>query len=69
MNRVSLYVNWKNETIHLMLDAPATPADAMKKMGVSLSTKIIMRDGRPIPIDETLNDGDRILLIETVSGG
>ncbi len=53
----------------MSLPGGSTAQDLIVKLGVSLSTKIVMRGGMPIPSDEKLNDNDEIWVVETVSGG
>ena len=69
MSQIKVKVKWKEEELELKLAVGSTPVDAIKELGVNLSTKIVMRKNVPIPIDETLEDGDELWIIETVSGG
>ena len=51
------------------LPAGSTGLDLVRSLGLSPDVHIIVRDGNPISIDETLSAGDRIRVIAVVSGG
>ena len=69
MSQIKVKVKWKDEECELNLAKGATPVDVIKELGVNLSTKIVMRKNIPTPVDETLENGDELWIIETVSGG
>lgn len=47
----------------------ATGMDLFKALGLAPDAHLLARDDTPIPLDEPLRDGDRLLLIPVVSGG
>ncbi|MCD6237151.1 MAG: MoaD/ThiS family protein [Thermoplasmata archaeon] len=47
----------------------ATIEDLIKIMRLKPDTVIAMRDNTPIPIDETIKEGDKITIIKVSSGG
>ncbi len=47
----------------------ATGYDLMKSLNLAPDVHIIARRDVPIPVDETLRDGDRVRVIAVVSGG
>ena len=47
----------------------ATGYDLMKSLNLAPDVHIIARSNVPIPVDETLRDGERLLVIAVVSGG
>ncbi len=46
-----------------------TVGDVIKSMHIKPDTVIAMRDNTPIPIDETIKEGDKITIIKVSSGG
>ncbi|MEW5937037.1 MAG: thiamine biosynthesis protein ThiS [Candidatus Thermoplasmatota archaeon] len=44
-------------------------AALLDALGLPLISYIVIRGSYPIPIDETLMDGDDLILLETFSGG
>src|SRR3972149_7095595 len=53
------------------LELPEGPSgyDLFKTLNLAPDVHILARDDVPIPIDETLRDGDRLRVIAVVSGG
>ncbi|MFQ6128778.1 MAG: MoaD/ThiS family protein [Thermoplasmata archaeon] len=43
--------------------------DVVDALGLKPDAYLLVRDGRPIPMDESLRNGDRIKLIKVASGG
>ena len=43
--------------------------DALAALKISPETVIVVRKGKPIPIDEKLKDGDEIQIVGVVTGG
>ncbi len=43
--------------------------DLLTACDVAPDMVLVVRDGRPIPIDATLSDGDEVRIVRTVSGG
>ncbi len=41
----------------------------LKKLGLSVSSTIILRNGRPIPEDTLVEENDEITVIKSFSGG
>ncbi len=69
LREIKITAKWKGQSTDMSLPGGSTAQDLITELGVSLSTKIVMRNGMPIPSDEKLNDGDEIIVVETVSGG
>ena len=55
--------------IELEVDENSTPYDVLKKLELTPDTMIVLRDEKPIPIDEELNENDKIKIIQVISGG
>ena len=53
------------------IDLPegASGYDLMKGLGLAPDVHLLVRDGVPIPIDESLRDGESVRVIAVVSGG
>ena len=66
---VCVSVTWKEGNKQLDLQSGSTVADVIKNLGLNVSAQIVLRDNRPIPIDEKIDDGDELRIIETFSGG
>jgi len=47
----------------------ASGYDLIKSLNLAPDVHILARDDVPIPIDETLRDGERLRVIAVVSGG
>jgi sulfur carrier protein ThiS len=55
--------------IELEVDDNSTAYDILKKLELTPDTMIVLRDDQPIPIDEELNENDKIKIIQVISGG
>ncbi len=62
-------VFYKGKEREINFSGGLTGHDVVKKIGQSPDNIIIIRDRRPIPIDEEILDGDRIKLIPVFSRG
>jgi sulfur carrier protein ThiS len=51
------------------LGADATGMDLLRSLGLSPDAHLLVRGDDPIPADEPLVDGERILILSVVSGG
>jgi len=47
----------------------ASSMDLLARLGLLPDAHLVLRDGTPIPIDERLNDEDRLKVIKVASGG
>jgi sulfur carrier protein ThiS len=47
----------------------AVGADLVREMGLPIAAVLLLRGGKPVPIDEALNDGDELEIIHVASGG
>lgn len=43
--------------------------EILKELGISVNSAIIIRNGKPIPEDEDLNEDDELTVIKSFSGG
>jgi len=55
--------------VSIELGDRSTGLDLVKALNLAPDVHILVKDGAPIPIDETLQDGNRIRVIAVVSGG
>ena len=58
-----------NKDFQLSLPDSAVAGDSLKELKIPPDTVIIMRNGKPIPIDTPLNNKDKLSLIRVLSGG
>jgi len=58
-----------NKDFQLSLTDLAVAGDSLKELKIPPDTVIIMRNGKPIPIDTPLNNKDKLSLIRVLSGG
>jgi sulfur carrier protein ThiS len=47
----------------------ARAQDLVRRMGLPIAAVLVLRSGRPIPIDEHLEDGDELKVVYVASGG
>ncbi len=55
--------------IEFEVDDNSTAYDILKKLELTPDTMIVLRNDQPIPIDEELNENDKIRIIQVISGG
>ncbi len=53
----------------LDLDSGATALDLLSSLSIPPDATIVMREGKPIPLDAGLADGDELKLLTVMSGG
>ena len=53
----------------MKLSDEASGFDVVDALDLRPDAHILVRDGRPIPMDEVLENGDRVKLIKVASGG
>ncbi len=51
------------------LPAGATGLELFKRLGLAPDAHLLVRGDTPIPLDDTLREGDSLLVISVVSGG
>lgn len=66
---ISVFVSWKGGNEQVNLPHGSTVEDVIRNLELNISTRIVLRNNLPIPIDEEIIDGDELRVIETVSGG
>ena len=47
----------------------ARAEDLVRELGLPVAACLVIRSGRPIPIDEPLEDGDDLQVVYVASGG
>ncbi|MCL5408393.1 MAG: MoaD/ThiS family protein [Candidatus Thermoplasmatota archaeon] len=57
------------ENGEIQIEGDKSGQTVLKQLGLSSSSAIIMRNGRPIPEDIQLGDEDDITIIKSFSGG
>lgn len=48
---------------------PINGLGVLKELGLSVNSTLILRDGKPIPEDLDLEEGDSLVIIKSFSGG
>ena len=59
----------RGESRSIDLPDPANGLDLVKALGLMPDAHILAREHSPIPIDESLRNGETVQLIQVVSGG
>ena len=57
------------ETKKINLETGSTVEYLLKKIKLKPDTLIVMSNNKPIPIDDALNDGQELTIIQVASGG
>ena len=58
-----------DNTKEIDLKKDSTVTDLLEKLNLKPDTLIVMRNNSPIPIDDIINDGDKLEIIQVSSGG
>ena len=58
-----------NKTKEVNLEKGSTIEDLLRKINLKPDTLIVMNKDKPVPIDDTLNDGQELTIIQVASGG
>lgn len=66
---ITVKLTRSNKTEHLDLKEGATVEDALRKINFKPDTVIALKKNKPIPIDDKLNEGDKITILQVSSGG
>ncbi len=56
-------------TEQLALPSGATGLDLLRQLHLAPDAHLVVRGESPIPLDEPLMDGERVLIISVISGG
>ncbi len=67
--RVEVELFPQRRTTTANLPAGSTGLDLVRSLGLSPDVHFLVKGEAPIPIDEVLEDGDRVRVIAVVSGG
>ena len=66
---ITVKLSRDNETKKVKLEQDSKVEDLLKKINLKPDTVITMHNGKPIPIDEELTDGQEIIILQVSSGG
>ena len=66
---IQVNLSRSNKTKKINLKKGSKIYDLLKKIDIKPDTAIIMKDNKPIPIDEELNKDQKITIIQVSSGG
>ena len=53
----------------MVLEEGATPMLVMEKLGLHVDSHIAVIEGRPVPVDRVMGDGEELLILAVASGG
>jgi sulfur carrier protein ThiS len=59
----------RGETSEEEVPEGASAHDLVRQLGLPSAAVLVLRSGRPIPIDEPLSEGDEMEVIYVASGG
>ncbi len=65
--RVRVLPAGQNQTLNL--EEGANPLRLMDVLSLNPDAHLVLREGRPIPADSTLEEGDEISIVTVISGG
>ncbi len=51
------------------LPSGATGFDLLRQLGLAPDAHLVVRDDTPLPLDESLREGEKLRVISVVSGG
>ncbi len=57
------------ETRKINIEPGSTVEYLLKKIKLKPDTLIVMSDSKPIPVDDVLNEGQELTIIQVASGG
>ena len=67
--KIKVKISRTNETIEVNLENGGTVQDILKKINLKPDTIIVINKDRPIPIDEEINNGEELTILQVSSGG
>jgi len=65
---IKLYPENKTTALDFKVES-ATVMDVLSRLNIKPDTVVVIKDNDPIPIDEDVNDGDKLKIIKVASGG
>ena len=66
---ITIKMQRTQEIKKIKIDDNSTVEDILKKIDVKPDTVIVMHKNKPVPIDDTLKEGQEIDILEVASGG
>ena len=66
---ITVKISRTNETKTIDLKKGSTIQDLLNKINMKPDTLIVMNENKPIPIDDEINNGDELTIIQISSGG
>lgn len=67
--KIKIKLSRTNETKEIKIEKGSTINDVLKKINLKPDTIIVMDKDTPLPIDDELNDGQELTIIQVSSGG
>ena len=66
---ITVNISRENKKKTIELSKNAIVQDVLEKINLKPDTIVIMKENKPIPIDEELKDGEELTIIQVSSGG
>lgn len=67
--KITVKIKRKNETKHVELKEQSTIQELLEKINIKPDSVIVMSQNKPVPIDDTLVDGQELTILQVASGG
>ena len=67
--KITVKLQRSNEIKQIDLKPKSTVQDLLKKINIKPDTVIIMNNNKPMPIDDSIIDGQELTILQVSSGG
>ena len=67
--KITINISRSNNKQDINLENGSTVLDLLKKINLKPDTVIIMDKEKPVPVDEIIEDGQKLTIIQVSSGG
>ncbi len=64
-----IYINILGENLKKEIKGNRKGSEIIKDLGLSIDSTILIKDGKPVPEDEIIEDGSELTVIKSFSGG
>jgi len=67
--KITVKLQRSNEVKQIEIKPRSTVQDLLSKIDIKPDTVIIMKDNKPMPIDDEITDGEELTILQVSSGG
>ena len=67
--KIKVKISRTNKEKEIQLEKGSTVIDLLNKLKIKPDTVVVMRNKSPIPIDDTLDEKQEIMILQVFSGG